>query len=136
MRTCIAIVATVCALAIAPNAVFAEEREYPLFEAPDYSDGGYSYVMFQVLNAIGYPMNMSVSVSFVDVQLRTDGKTHTSLRCSGVEEYSKQCSRATILVPVKEDVDAWKAEVLRWQELRKKFLDGLPKPRRVLPRIH
>lgn len=130
------IVVVVCALAVAPNVAFGVDRDYPLVEAPEYADGSYPYVTFRVLNAAGYPMEMSVRVASVDVRFRTDGKAHTSLYCYGAEEYLKQCSRATIFVPLKEDVDVWEAEVRRWRELREKFLDGFPKPRRVLPRTH
>ncbi|MBI2604224.1 MAG: hypothetical protein HYW56_01645, partial [Candidatus Harrisonbacteria bacterium] len=121
MRTSLVVAVTVCALAIAVNSarVRADDQkpscDYPLAEAPEYNkDGLYACVTFDVFNAARPSFGMLVRINAIDVQLRTDGGDYTSLYCRGIEETSSRCASATILVPVKEDVEIWRAEVKRW----------------------
>jgi len=140
MRTYVVVAVLACALAIAASNALAENpdpkpsRDYPLYEAPEYNNASCIYVTFYVLGASRYSFSMSVDINTIDVQLRTDGGDYTSLFCRGITEAGGSCTSATILVPVKEDVETWRAEVKRWKELRKKYLDSLPKPRRILPK--
>lgn len=141
----IGMLAVIAASVFAVTAVFAEENpqntvdapvvmDCPLYEAPDYTDASCIMVQFTVLDASGMYFFMNVSLERLDVQVRTDGKDYTSLYCRRIDITGRCVGSATILVPLPEDVAIWQAEVNRWKAIRQRYLDNLPKPKRVLPR--
>lgn len=111
-------------------------KDCPLYESPDYTDGSCILVEFTVLDSFGAYFTMRVSVEHIDVQLRVDGKSHTSLLCRDMGFSVGQCESATILVPLEEDVAVWQKEIDRWKTVRQAHLDSLPKPKRILPKQH
>lgn len=107
-------------------------RDYPLYESPNYRHGG-SHVEYRVLSSKNISIRILVLLEFLEVKMRTDGLPHTSLQCHGMNDAKGECKKASMLVPVAEDVAVWQAEIERWRDIRKRYLDSLPKPRRVLP---
>lgn len=109
-------------------------KDYPLYESPDYTDGNYIMIEFSVLDGSGTYFTTYVSIECVDVQLRTDAKSHTSLLCRHTSFSGSNCESATILVPLQEDVAVWQKEIDHWKAVRQAYIDSLPKPKRILPK--
>lgn len=110
-------------------------REYPLYEAPTYTETFYPFVeAYLITSAYGGMAAVYVRLDALTVALRTDGKVHTSLQYWVDPREEKNCKKAVLLVPAKDDVAVWQAEIDRWKKMRQDYLDSLPKPRRILPR--
>ena len=121
-----------------------KEKEFPLDKqnSIEYQSGIGEYAKIEVLaseykGAWLSTRTFEIPIANIDVLLRDDKKEYTSIRFSDKRDhYGERWDKATILVPVAEDVLLWQKEIDRFKKMREDYLKSLPRPTRVLPRDH